>query len=479
MKNALEGLRKAYTNLFVNPYSIFFIGFFALAIVYLFRGFVMHGQESYFFYRISNFVLENNIPNYDFLSFGGRAFFYSLGSSLFLVLNNMLLGISVETLLVVAPPVFGLLSLILFYCILRSFKLSRNVLSFACYILILSPVFLYSFTHFTSFTIPLFLNLLGFFFLIQKKRIFSYLSFLVYLLLPFFGFIHILFGLLLGFFYFYSIKKLKRFVPYAFIILLVLFLNNQFVGFGLDIINYQFRQLFFAFGGEYGLSIFLIFLSVFGLGSLWQKKYQNLIYYMFFLISIFFLILNIRYLIYINLILCILGAFGLRYIYKLKWTSALIRNLTVILLIGGVIFSGVSFLTDNVKQNPSKGLVDSLDFIGGRISPRDVVLSHEDYGIYINSISKKKNFIDFNRAYAPRLKERLFSLDKVFYSRSLTTTLNIFNEFKINHILITPEMKNGLVWNRGNEGLLYVLDKNPDYFSRMYNEGGYEVWMML
>lgn len=78
MENALETLRKGYIKLLANPYAILLIGLFILLIPYFFRGFVMHGQESYFYSRISNFILENNIPNYDFLSFGGRAFFIAL-----------------------------------------------------------------------------------------------------------------------------------------------------------------------------------------------------------------------------------------------------------------------------------------------------------------------------------------------------------------------------------------------------------------
>tara|TARA_Y100000310_G_C20520416_1_gene733373 strand:+ start:210 stop:986 length:777 start_codon:yes stop_codon:yes gene_type:complete len=255
-----------------------------------------------------------------------------------------------------------------------------------------------------------------------------------------------------------------------------MYLNNQFVEFGLDIIGYKFYSLFFDFGGTFGLSIFLLFLAFFGLVGLWQKKYRNLNYYLLFILSIFFLILNIKYLIYFNLILCVLGAFGLRYIYKLKWNSFLIRNLTIVLLIGGIIFSGVSFLTENSKLDPDEELYESLMFLKNRASPRNVILSHEKYGSYINSIPSRKNFIDFNYAHAPRLDLRLFYLDKIFYSRDLTNTLKGFREFKITLILITPEMKNGLVWNTDNEGLLYLLKNNPDYFNMIYNENGFEIW---
>jgi hypothetical protein len=476
MKNASEGLRKIYTNLFASHYVIFLICLAVLISPLLIRGFVLHGQESYFYFRISNFILENNIPNYDFLSFGGRAFFYSIGSPLFLVLASLIFKIGVNTLLAFTPFIFGFLSIILFYLILKHFKITRNTLSFACYILLLSPPFLYAFTHFTSFTLPLFLNLLGFFLVLKKRKIFGYLAFIVYLLLPFFDFIHAFFGLSLLFFYFYKTKQLKRLVPYSFIALLTIYLNNHFVTYGMYIIPHKFYEYFFTFGGAYGFSIFLVLLSFFGLLWLWQRKYRNLIYYTFILLSAFLLILNIYYIIYLALILSVLGAFGLKYLYKLKWSSSLIKNLTVILLIGGILISGISFLYENSKLDPDEGLNDALLYLASRTSPRNVILSHEKYGIYINSISNRKDFIDINYAYAPRSKLRLFYLNKLFYSRNLNDVLDILNEFKVNYILITPDMKNGLVWNRNNEGLLYLFNKNPDYFYKVYDEDGFEIW---
>src|SRR3989344_921473 len=476
MRNALQKLKKAYRKLFVKEHIILLIGFIALTLPYFFRGFSLHGQESYFYYRISNLILGENIPSYDFLSFGGRAFLYSIGSPLTLALIKLLSGISIETLLVFLPLIFGFLSLLLFYHILKYFKLRKNTLSFSCYLLILSPAFLYSFVHLTSFAIPLFLNLLGFYLVINKKKLYPYLAFLVYLMLSFFEFIHVLFGLLLIFFYFYKIKELKRFIPYSFIILLTLYLNNHFIKFGLDIINKKIYGYLFIFGGEYGLSIFLLFLAFFGLMYLWRRKYENIVYYLFFVINLFILVLNIKYLIYISLILSILAAHGLKYIYKLRWNSLLIRDITVIILLGGVISSGISFLAGNSHQDPNDKIYNALLLLREKTNPRDAVLSHEKYGIYINSIANRKNFVDVNKAYAPRAELRYYYLNKIFHSRDLTNTLKVFNEFRITHILITPEMKNGLVWNTKNEGLLYLLNKNPQYFKLIYNQGCIEVW---
>tara|TARA_Y100000034_G_C6715455_1_gene316264 strand:+ start:38 stop:607 length:570 start_codon:yes stop_codon:yes gene_type:complete len=185
--------------------------------------------------------------------------------------------------------------------------------------------------------------------------------------------------------------------------------------------------------------------------------------------------LTIKYLIYFNLILCILGVFGLKYIYKFKWSSTLIRNLTVILLIIGIILSGISFLIENSKKDPNDEFYDALLVLEKKTGPRDVILSHPNYGVYINAISKRKNFVDINYAYAPRRDLRLFHLDKIFYSISLTNTLKVFNEFNVDYVLITPEMKNGLVWSRGNEGLLYLLETYPN-FKLTYEKDGFEIW---
>ena len=147
--------------------------------------------------------------------------------------------------------------------------------------------------------------------------------------------------------------------------------------------------------------------------------------------------------------------------------------------ISSALFSGVFFLIQNSHPDPSDDLSNALIFLGKRADPRSVTFSHYDYGIYINAISKRKNFIDINYDYAPQSNLRLYYLEKIFYSKDLTNILEIFKEFKVDYILITPEMKNGLVWNRGNEGLLYVLKNNPKYFNLIYNEKGYEIWRVI
>jgi len=480
MENALEELRKQYTPLIVRPYFIFLTAFVVLFISYLLRGFVLSGEESYFYLRLSEIILGEGIPSYDFFSFGGRAFLYPLGSSMILVIFNFLFDISIENLIVFIPFILGFFNIVLLYSILRKFKLSKNILSSVCYIFLLSPAFLYISNYFTYVTIPLFLNLMAFYFILSGKKILRFFSFLIYLLLPFFGFIHVFFGMIVLYFYFKKFQKISNFIPYLFILLITFVLNFNFISkFGFGVVGYDPKNLIFDISGSYGFSIFLIILIFFGMMFVWKSgKYKNNFLYLFILLNLLMVFLNFKYIIYTTLIFSVVAAFGLKNIYKIKWSSILIRNLILIILILGIIFSGFSFINENSEVVPDEEFKEVLNILNDKTFPREVILSHEDYGIYINTISKRKNFIDFNYEYAPRFSDRIFFLDKIFYSRDLGLVLGIFDEFNVKYILITPEMKNGLVWSRNDEGLLYLLNNNPNYFKLIYDKNDFEIWVI-
>jgi hypothetical protein len=478
MENVLEDLRKQYIPLIVKPYFIFLVSFLILVVFYLLKGFVLSGEEPYFFYRISDFIVTNGIPSYDYLSFGGRFFLYPLGTPILLFILNQVSKISLNNLFVFTPFILGFLDLILVYLILRKFKVSRGTLGAICYFLLLSPPFLYISNYLGYNTIPFFLNLLAFYFVITKKQMLRLVSFLIYLTLPFFGFVHIFFGMILLLFYFLKYERLSKFIPFLMILLVTAIMNLKFLTkFGFGVVSYPIRDIIFAISGYYGFSIFLIFLFIFGMSLIWKNgKYKNNFFYLFVLVNILILSLNFKYIIYVNLIFVVIAAYGLRNIYEMKWNSLLIRNLTLMILISGIIFSGFSFIHENSDISPTPQLKKALEVLGDKTNPRDVIISHPNYGVYINSISNRKNFVDFNSAYAPQSDVRFFILNKLFYSKSLDFAIQSFDEFRITYILITPEMKNGLVWSRNNEGLLYLLNNNPDVFRLIYDEDGVEIW---
>ena len=478
METVLEESRKQYMQLIVKPYFIFIASFAVLAVSYLFRGFVLSGQEPYFYLRLSDMILSNGIPSYDFLSFGGRAFLYPLGAPIILVILNYAFSLSIEKMIIFSPLVFGFASMVILYFILRKLKFSANVMSAVCYFVLLSPSFLYISNYFSHMTIPFFMNLAAFYFILSKKTFLRFLSLLIYLALPFFGFMHVFFGIIALFFYFKRFERISNFIPYIFVPIATFALNFRFIThFGFGVVSYEVENLISHISSFYGLSIFMIILVILGLAFVWKSgKYKYNLLYLFILINIIMLSLNQDYIIYVTLIFSFIAAYGLRCIYRMKWSSILIRNLVLIILISGIIFSGFSFINENSEAVPDGQFIDALNFLNGKTFPREVILTHEDYGVYVNTISKRKNFIDFNHAYAPRISDRLLFMEKMFQSKDLGLILDLFNEFNIKYILITPEMKSGLVWSRGDEGILYLLSNNPGSFRRIYNENGFEIW---
>ena len=73
--------------------------------------------------------------------------------------------------------ILGLLSVYLFFIILRKFKVSLVLRIVSCVVLVLSPPFLYLFYGFNKYAFPIVLSLLAFYFFINERRNLFVLSF--------------------------------------------------------------------------------------------------------------------------------------------------------------------------------------------------------------------------------------------------------------------------------------------------------------
>jgi len=63
-------------------------------------------------------------------------------------------------------------------------------------------------------------------------------------------------------------------------------------------------------------------------------------------------------------------------------------------------------------------------------------------------------------------------------NESTMITFTLLRSYNIRYIWITPEMRSGLVWNKDDEGLLFLL-KNSETFKKVYSTYGYEIWEVL
>ena len=83
--------------------------------------------------------------------------------------------------------------------------------------------------------------------------------------------------------------------------------------------------------------------------------------------------------------------------------------------------------------------------------------------------------MDSEFLYSPDLNERYNDLEKLFYTRDFNIAFNITDKYDIKYILITREMKQGLIWRQEDEGLLFLLS-SLDNYRKIYENDEVEIW---
>ncbi len=477
--HVLSMKEKLFTKLYANRTAIVILAILVLGTPIFVKGVdFVKGVEPYHNQRLADLIDGINVPNSDPLSFGSRTFFYPVGTPFILHYTEKIFPTNIV--LNLLPFVLGTLFVILCFFILKKYQIEERLILISSTVLIFSPPFVYTFTVFNSFTIPVFLNILAISLLLTDKKILNILAVTLFLLMPFFGYIHAVFSLL--FLIFYDLRRhtsfIKIVVLFIFLLLVLVYLK-QFSQFSLVYLIYEKDLLLRTvseFGGNFGISIFSVFLIFFGLRHLWKSKYLYSQIYFSLLTLFFIFLINQKTSIYLTLIMSPVIALGLIELYNSKWESEIIKNLTLILLISGLIFSGLGFVAKIPQLQPSQEMIESLQFIRDNSNSNDVVFSHQANGILINSIALRKNVLDENFLYAPHLKERLNDANILFHSRDFEVTKSFLQKYDIVYIYITPDMKDGLVWNEPEEGLLFVLKFSGNNFRRVYSQNGIEIW---
>lgn len=481
MKDVLANKEKQYTGFIAKPYIFILVTILLLILPYLLKGsLISSGEDPYYFNRVSGLIKENGLKSYDSLSYSGREITIPIGSPLVLFLFNFILG---KYSLVILPIVFGLLSLMLFYLILKELKIDLEARRIATAILLISPPFLYTFTSYNFFAVPTFIGLLAFYLFLQNKKVYFYLSVLLFALTAFFSFIHTIIVLILLFIYTLKQKQKRKFIPVLILSLIFLAINYlpilisqglpELLKFKTTLFHYQ--KFFSDLGGSFGISIFALFLTFFGLSKLWEHKYKYGYIYLSLIILIIFTIINEKSLIYLNFILVYLAALGFVKIITSKWASNLIRNLTILLLICGLIFSGISLLNTISEKEPSRDLINALTLLNLNSRKSDVVFSHYSNGVWINSLAERPNVMDSDFYYSPDVNQRYNDSKTLLYTRKFDLTERIIDKYGVKYILVTKDMKNGLVWTNDEQGLQFFL-KYSKVFKKIYDKNNIEIW---
>jgi hypothetical protein len=235
------------------------------------------------------------------------------------------------------------------------------------------------------------------------------------------------------------------------------------------------REAITDFGGLIGFGIFHIIVAVVGLFSTWKNKKEYTVFYVLlaglFLVSI---LMNTNYNAYLNLVMAYLVGIGLISVAKRQWNVALLKNIVLLILFCGLLFSTLSYAKRASDMGPDPEMVSSLKWLS--VLSNGKVFSYPGYSDYITYFGRKPAMIGTGQS--ENTIQLLNITTEIFYSRRLEYTKSLLSEQNISYIVIDNKMRQGLVWMREDQGLLFLL-RNNETFRKIYSGGTSEIWEYL
>lgn len=351
----------------------------------------------------------------------------------------------------ILPFVFGIACFVLFWYILKKLDFDLKTRVLGCIILILSSGFIYLHTTLNGYFIPVFINLLLFYFILYELEVVS--LFLLFLL-PFFGLIHFIVGVsIFSIYTIYKKKYIMSLVIFLVSILIVVFTPVNML--------YSDGPFISDFGGRYGVSFFIGLLSLFGLKFLWNKKYEYWPIYASMLCFIVLALFDLRMLSYLNLILVGLAAIGFIKLYNNDWRSLTIKKFMILVFVCGLLFSGLSYANLLADDLPNDKIMEGLQFLGEGTYYDGIIFSYPSRE-YIIEFSGRKF------AYAPGL----------FEERDFEKAQTLIQNYGISYIWIDNDIKSK-VWVNEDEGFDFVLDYTTQNFKKIFVNEYVEVWEVV
>ncbi|MBW2993582.1 hypothetical protein KY317_03345 [Candidatus Woesearchaeota archaeon] len=434
---------------------------------------ILSGSEPYYHARMANYVMDHGVPKTDPLV--DRPYLFQ-PYHLILGAASKIIGIYSASLII--PYLFGLASVIFLYFIFKQFNF-RPLKTFLIFlILILSPVFIYTFSMSTPYCISAFLLILGFYLFKKEKKTASIAIFSAAVL---FSIFNLLVGIaILSIFSIHAKNKRKIFYPVlACMIIVALIFYAPFIYFHQlpEMININGSMIIMfvsELGGELGFNMFNILLALLGMYLIWKTKKQIFPYSLLALSVLLFFYFN-QIGIYLNIIFAVFAGCGFYGLMKMKWTLKLIKKLTAFVLILSLLFSAGFYISRTAKSMPDEQIIGSLKWLRDGTNKEDTIFSHYNNGFWIEAVSQRQVILDDYYTYINSADMKFNNSNELFYSRNLDNTIEFLDKHGIKYIFITPEMKEGLVWNKEQEGLLFLF-RNEKTFKRVYNEDGIEIW---
>lgn len=372
-----------------------------------------------------------------------------------------------EEIITFVPLILGILAFFLFLQLAKQLDLSSDLTFFYLLLAIISPIFIWSFTTLSAFSLYLMLVLLGFF-LLNNNRL-RFLAIFPFVMATFFDLIGIIALFILQFTYFFKRPKDIYVKLLLAVTLLLLIINVVFLNLPLTNGPFHSEQLVADFisdlGGLSGISFFTIILASIGLFITWKKKQFQFIYA---LLPLFLLsyIINTSMILFLGLTLSFFAALALNKIIQKKWALPSIKSFTLLLLFLGIAFSSISYIERITDLPPLEMDQEALFWIQENTPTEAIVFSTLDYSYYIKHFAQRQPFQNYNEPNKDTITNDILSaayIDELF---------PLLEENNITIIYLNQALVQSLPPDQG----LHFLLKN-ERFKLIHSYKDVQVWV--
>jgi len=373
----------------------------------------------------------------------------------------------------IIPIGLGVLFVFLLGYLLKSLKYDNLASLLTISVVILSPFFIFNFTHLSRQAVAMVLILAGWLLLSR----FSIVGFFLLISASLLGFSSAIAVLISGLI-FWNVHDDKKGLIAAFLSMLAILLLHlpKFLLQETFPVPTEWFVLFLSdLGGRGGLATFGILLAL--VGTVYALKHRRKYYISFictgamFILSFFFQNL----LPFVGLLVSLVAGYGFSKIWKRKWTLPAAHYFCLLVMFCGILFSGVAHLKLLQHDSPSKDIVEAFSWL--RTQNSGNVLSDWRNGNWISYYSGNKVFLneDLSRQ---GMNKRYFESKNIFRETRMQALSSFLQINKIKYVVITKSMLNGDVWERENQGMMFLL-QNRETFKKVFFNDEVIIWEYL
>ena len=449
------------TNHLVNKKNIYLTILLLILLIspyflrYLDNNQTIIGESSYFYLHSAENIDQNN--------------FYLNPYSLLLATNFT----QSHWIYFLFPLILAMLSLLLLSKVLDRTKLTKKHKFFFLLFLVSSPAFIYMFTVLNHYSFFIFIASLSFFLLLQKNKIWNYLSLPLFALITFFDIFSSILTILLWLIYFKK-EKTSHLSPYrkkAPILILIIFtFFNILIGKPLMLGPYHLQgtlNIFSDLGCLFGISLFLFILAVIGTTNT-KNKLPFLAGYLllpFFLVSFIY---QTTTLIYFNFLMVFFASLGWMYLLNKEWKLQIIKTSTLFLLLLGILFSTLTSLDGFSTLPPDNPTKESLIFLKENTNVKRVIFAHPQDSYLVEYFSQREAF---SKYHDPDFRNKLQTTNQILQSTYIQKTFPLLEKNDLYYLFLSKKTKESL---STEQGLLFLFQN--ERFKRIYNQNEIEIW---